>query len=239
MHRFPKTAPRAGFTLVELLVVISIIAVLMALILGAAQSTTQNAKRTEAQNTCKQIVTAVNAYYTDYAKFPAIAAGGSGGQNEGKDVVVGDPGAGAALPNNVLFDTLRNIPRGANQNSVLNPRRNVYFAAKSARLSSTGLPRGGFFDKTADGGTPPDNEVGCFFDPWGRQFGVVYDASGDERINLDGFYADLTGDDPVTGKAPRDRVGAFSMGRDEKLGTDGDHLLRKGNSRSDDVVSWE
>jgi len=231
MNRPPSTSPRAGFTLVELLVVIGIIAVLMSLILGASHSTTEAQRRSEAQNTCKQIIIAMNAYYTEYAKFPAIqAAGANGAPAKGADVVVGDPDAGAPLPNDVLFDALRNIPRGPNQDYVLNPRRSVYFAAKPARLSSVGKPRNGFFDKTAEGGAPPENQAGCLYDPWGRQFGVVFDASGDERINLDGYYTDFTGDDPVSGKAPRDRVGAFSMGKDEKLGSDGPFAAKREQS---------
>jgi prepilin-type N-terminal cleavage/methylation domain-containing protein len=219
MNRPPSTSPRAGFTLVELLVVIGIIAVLMSLILGASHSTTDASRRSDAQNTCKQIVGALNAYYTDYARFPAIQpAGANGAQAKGADVVVGDPDAGAPLPNNVLFDALRNIPRGPNQDYVLNPRRSVYFAGKPARLSSVGKPRNGFFDKTAEGGAPPENQAGCLYDPWGRQFGVVFDASGDERINLDGYYTDFTGDDPVSGESAARSCRRIQHGKGREAG---------------------
>ncbi len=234
----PRTFRRAGFTLVELLVVIGIIVVLMALVLGATKGTTDAQRKTAALNTSKQIVAAVNAYYTDYARYPTVESPGSPPASATEDTIVGDQAMGAAISNNALFHTLRDIPKGPNQNFRQNPRRTVYFTATSTKPSTTG-PRNGFFDRTIDGGTPPEKDDGALFDPWGGRFGVIFDTSGDERINLDGYYSDFTGDDPSTGKAPRDRVGAFSMGKDGKLGKDGDRTFRQGTVRSDDVVSWE
>src|SRR5712671_3797851 len=63
--------PRAAaFTLIELLVVIVIIAVLMGLAFPVFSSIQNQAKKTQAKNDLTQIVTAVNAFYTEYGKYP-------------------------------------------------------------------------------------------------------------------------------------------------------------------------
>ncbi len=59
-----------AFTLIELLVVITVIAILMGLLFPAFRGVQDQAKRTQAKNDLTQIVTAVNAYYTEYGKYP-------------------------------------------------------------------------------------------------------------------------------------------------------------------------
>ena len=62
-----------AFTLIELLVVIVIIATLMGLAFPVFQSIQNSAKRTQAKNDLTQIVTTVNAFYTEYGKYPTTA----------------------------------------------------------------------------------------------------------------------------------------------------------------------
>ncbi len=62
----------AAFTLIELLVVIAIIIILAGLLYPAYQAAQNQAKRTQAKNDLTQIVTAVNAYYTEYGKYPGV-----------------------------------------------------------------------------------------------------------------------------------------------------------------------
>jgi prepilin-type N-terminal cleavage/methylation domain-containing protein len=59
-----------AFTLIELLVVIAIIIILAGLLYPAYQAAQSQAKRTQAKNDLTQIATAVNAYYTEYGKYP-------------------------------------------------------------------------------------------------------------------------------------------------------------------------
>jgi prepilin-type N-terminal cleavage/methylation domain-containing protein len=62
-----------AFTLIELLVVIVIIAVLMGLAFPVFQTIQTQARKTQAKNDVTQIVTAVNAFYTEYGKYPTGA----------------------------------------------------------------------------------------------------------------------------------------------------------------------
>ena len=63
--------PAHAFTLIELLVVIVIIAVLMGLAFPVFQGVQNQAKKAQAKNDLIQIVTAVNAFYTEYGKYPS------------------------------------------------------------------------------------------------------------------------------------------------------------------------
>src|SRR6184192_3183177 len=96
-----KTPSRsAAFTLIELLVVIAIIAILVGLLFPAFRAVQDQAKRTQAKNDLTQIVNAVNAYYTDYGKYPLVTA----------DTTYGSGGTA----NNTLFNELR--AQGATEN---------------------------------------------------------------------------------------------------------------------------
>jgi prepilin-type N-terminal cleavage/methylation domain-containing protein len=108
----------AAFTLIELLVVIVIIAVLMGLAFPVFQSIQNQAKKTQAKNDVTQIVTAVNAFYTEYGKYPI---GGS------PDVALG---SGGTITNDGLFTTLRGL------NATTNPRQVVFISPPDAKDST-------------------------------------------------------------------------------------------------------
>src|SRR5882724_9755661 len=61
---------RTGFTLVELLVVIAIIAILAAMLLPVLASVKKHALIMKARTEIADIVNAVNAYDTEYSRFP-------------------------------------------------------------------------------------------------------------------------------------------------------------------------
>jgi len=61
---------RTGFTLLELLVVMTIIGILIAMVLPAIWKMKRQAKIVEARSDARQIVIAWNQYLLDYHKFP-------------------------------------------------------------------------------------------------------------------------------------------------------------------------
>jgi len=70
LRRHPPTSRRRAFTLVELLVVITIIGTLIALLLPAIQAARESARRASCANNLRQIGLAANAYLAEQQSFP-------------------------------------------------------------------------------------------------------------------------------------------------------------------------
>ena len=67
LHRSPH---RPGFTLVELLIVIAIIAILAGLSIPVTTAVMEKARRAEAKQACTEIVKAIGAFEHDYGHLP-------------------------------------------------------------------------------------------------------------------------------------------------------------------------
>src|SRR5437016_5524835 len=185
-----------AFTLIELLVVIAIIIILAGLLFPAFQGVQQQTRRTQAKNDLTQIVTAVNAYYTEYGKYPLVAA----------DTIYGP--AGASASNADLFYTLRAVAAAgsANANDVANPRKIVFISPPYVKDPAN--PRSGI-------GTPTGTGPGQFFDPWGTPYRVEIDGNYDNQITTNPYTANTgAGPAPLTIS-----VIAWSLGKDAIQGT--------------------
>jgi len=205
-----------AFTLIELLVVIAIIIILAGLLFPALRGAQEQARRTQAKNDLTQIVTAINAYYTEYGKYPLAASDGA------VDTVFG-----SALTNNNLFDVLRATglgrdtvnPADTSGNINLNLRRIVFISPPDAKDPAN--PRSGI-GITGTGAPAP---LGQFWDPWGRPYNVEIDGNYNNQIETNPYSANA-GASPL-----RLGVIAWSLGSDGVQGTD--------FKVSDDVISWQ
>ncbi|HVF72721.1 MAG TPA: prepilin-type N-terminal cleavage/methylation domain-containing protein [Chthoniobacterales bacterium] len=152
----------AAFTLIELIVVIMIIAVLVGLSFPVYQGVQNSAKKTQAKNDVTQIVTAVNAFYTEYGRYPIDST------------VITDTGAtfGQGSSNSrVLFDTLRG------KTTTLNTRQIVFISPPE--------------DTNQDKAKGKIGRDGQFYDPWGSAYLVRMDANYDNEVD-NPYYPDTT-----------------------------------------------
>src|SRR5437879_2493509 len=202
-----------AFTLIELLVVIAIIIILAGLLFPAFQGVQQQARRTQAKNDLTQIVAAVNAYYTEYGKYPLVAA----------DTIYGP--AGASASNADLFYTLRAVAAAgsANANDVANPRKIVFISPPYVKDPAN--PRSGIGTAAAT--------IGQYFDPWGTQYAIAIDGGYDNAIANP--YTLNAGVTPL-------QIGviAWSFGSDvQSQSVPGPAPDKNAGTNIDDVISWQ
>ena len=224
--RSPNEHKRA-FTLIELLVVTAIIAILIGLLFPAFKAVQNQARQTQAKNDLTQIVNAVNAFYTDYGKYPIATSGA--------DVIYG-PGGTA---NNALFKELQGcptsgaVPPTCSGNSTLNTRQIVFISPPAVKNPAS--PRSGIATQAATVNCSPA-AVGDYVDSWGTPYNVEIDGNYDNQITTNPY-----GNNNGAGPQPLTiGVIAWSVGLDGVLGTKttgcaGDNIF----TNSDDVISWQ
>jgi len=188
-----------AFTLLELLVVIAVIAVLAGLLFPLVQSVLERAKKVQAKNDLTQIVTAVNAFYTEYGRYPTTVTGGDANYGPG------------ATGTDAVFKELRAV-----SGSSINTRQVVFISPPEDATQAS--PRGKI------------GSDGQFHDPWATAYSIKIDANYDNQVGNPYEASGGAGPDPL-----RQGVVAWSLGKDKKLGTNGDGKF----TGSDDVISWQ
>jgi prepilin-type N-terminal cleavage/methylation domain-containing protein len=230
-----NTGNASAFTLIELLVVIAIIAILAGLLFPAFSAVQNQARKTQAKNDLTQIVTAVNAFYTEYGQYPTSATG---------DVIYGctnvtvTTSGSVTGANNVIFNELRactGATGSCGAAATLNTRRIVYISPPDVKNPAN--PRSGVASQ-ATSVNSVSVAVGDFVDPWGTPYTVRIDGDYDNST-VNPYGAQTTGgagSDPVQAG-----VISWSLGSDQKLGTNGDNVYKNPTSGvpSDDVISWQ
>jgi prepilin-type N-terminal cleavage/methylation domain-containing protein len=211
----PPQKDKHAFTLIELLVVIAIIAILVGLLFPAFKAVQNQAKQTQAKNDLTQIVNAVNAFYTEYGKYPISGT---------SDVTFG-PG-GSPTTNETLFTELRGCPNPPTGScpaaASINTRQIVFISPPDVKNSAS--PRSGIGIAVAN--------KGQYFDPWGTNYVIRID--GDYNNQLLNPYTADTGAGAGT---LNQGVMAWSAGSDGKSpGYNGGTTTF---SASDDVISWQ
>ena len=191
----PRRHASSGFTLVELLVVIGIIAILASAVTVAASSAIKAAKRAKAANTASQINTAVLNYYTEYSVYPVPV-----GTPASADLLIDD--ATAAPWKNLLYGLCGNV----------NPYDSSTTANASAAPNSRGIPfltlkksdvdkNGGLLNPLPTGTANPyfnlaiDNDYDNIVGDSGTAAGKIIDFGSSTTATIK-YYAATTG---VTG----------------------------------------
>ena len=158
MHPRIVGRPTHAFTLIELLVVIAIIAILIGLLFPSLFGMYERAKKVQAKNDLNQIVNAVNAFYTEYGRYPLPGAPTTPPLPNSYTY---GPG-GEQITNVALFTELRActaIAGSCPAIATLNTRQIVFISPPDAKNAAS--PRLGI-------GTAAGN-IGQYFDPWGNQ----------------------------------------------------------------------
>jgi prepilin-type N-terminal cleavage/methylation domain-containing protein len=199
----------AAFTLIELLVVIAIIAILTGLLFPAFRGVQNQAKRTQAKNDATQVATAINAFYTEYGKYPCDAQTGTDSQ----DYFCADDDS-----NKTLFDILRGDPSNGNV-QTFNPKSIQFFQPTIA--SDLSKPRSGV------GGN------GRLYDPWGSAYRVRMDNNYSGTV--ENPYSANAGFNPIQLGVIVWSIGTDVAGASGATGG-GD---KKTGSYRDDVISWQ
>ena len=151
---FQRTSHR-GFTLPELLIVISIIAILAAIAFPATSLVMNQARKAQAAQQVAGLVNAIKLYETTYSVLPVGLGGGEDEVPTDQDFV----------------DILTGHDRDQN------PKQTAFLEGKEAKKAAGRKPaRSGFINE--------GNGSQSLVDPWGNYYIVIMDFNDDKEIDV-------------------------------------------------------
>jgi prepilin-type N-terminal cleavage/methylation domain-containing protein len=193
LSRLPRRSEaKAGvtsraFTIVELLTVISIIAILAAMLLPALSAAKVHAQKTQARLQIDGLVTAIQNYDSAYSRMPIstnaqpwavngqFTYGGMFLKPDNTSIPIGTPVSASILTNSeviaILMDITNTTVTTVNQNHQKNPQQTVFLNAKT--VSDPNLP-----------GVGPDL---VYRDPWRNPYVITMNLNADNQTK-DAFY---------------------------------------------------
>lgn len=130
MHNTTQPHKR-GFTLVEMLVVIAIIAILASILIPVIGRSRTKAKVVSVKSEMAAMVAAIKTYKTDYTRWPAPAGAE---KNIYGDLTFGwnSKASGRYIDNNDVMRILMAEATGGNANNARNPKKTQYFQPKDS-----------------------------------------------------------------------------------------------------------
>ncbi len=148
----------SGFTLVELLVVISIIVVLAALSFGAAQVAIKKANTLKTKTSAMAIASALEQYYQDYSKLPTLGASSDEIRTEGESGIE-------------FLEIL--LGKEDDTGTMQNPKRVPFLTVETGKTKK----KGGLIYSNGGAG-----QIEGLYDAWGNAFYVKIDLEYEDEI---------------------------------------------------------
>ena len=232
-----SSRPRSkGFTLVEMLTVVAIIAVLASILLPVLAGVKDKAKAAKARTEMTGLEAAIKQYENEYHRFPAVKAIEEDGMPD--FTYAGDVSWNlhkVKAANSTLMEILIDLdrPGGPNEGHARNPRNHPFFSAKEVQGDDPGLSTGDHI----------------FRDPWGMPYVITIDLNDDSKC-VDMAYGQATMHQGTAGNVGlygltknaanqyelNRSVMIWSMGKDKKVAP-----TQAANSgvNKDNVLGWQ